>query len=201
MSFDRLTVKQEKFARIWFETGNKSEAYRQAYDCEGMSDKQINEEASKLSNNPKVTQRFEELQDRAAQASDITHDRITRELVRVAFFDPANLFNESGVLRSIHEIDRDARAAIASIEQTTVGAEKEVIKTTVKTHDKFKYLESLSRRVKYYDVLADDDFEGNEDFDFSQHTEEELDTIKQAKALLQRAKDLASARRSTQTTE
>lgn len=120
--------------------------------------------------------------------------------MRVAFFDPANLFNESGVLRSIHEIDRDARAAIASIEQTTVGAEKEVIKTTVKIHDKFKYLESLSRRAKYYDVLADDDFEGNEDFDFSQHTEEELDTIKQAKALLQRAKDLASARRSTQIT-
>ena len=200
MSFDRLTAKQEKFVRILFETGNKSEAYRQAYDCEGMLDKTIHEKASIEAGKDKVRARFDELQDRAAQASDITHDRITRELVRVAFFDPANLFDESGTLKSIHEIDRDTRAAISSIEQVAIGAEKEVIKTTFKLHSRFKYLESLSRRVKYYDVLADDDFEGNEDFDFSQHTEEELDTIKQAKALLQRAKDLASARRSTQIT-
>lgn len=200
MSIEKLTAKQEKFVRIWFETGNKSEAYRRAYDCESMNAETINKRASELSKNGEVTGRFNELQDRSAKASDITHDRITRELVRVAFFDPVNLFNDSGVIRSIHEIDVDSRAAIASIEQTTISAEKEVIKTTVKIHDKFKYLEALSRRVKYYDVLADEDFAGNEDFDFSEHTEQELEIIRQARVLLQRAKDLASIRRSAQTT-
>lgn len=189
-----LTAKQEKFARVWFETGNKSEAYRQAYDCSGMSDETINNEASKLSKNHEVTTRFEEFQDRASKASDITHDRITRELVRIAFFDPVSLVNEIGVIRSLHEMDIDTRAAIASIEQVMVS--KDSTKTTVKLHDKFKYLEALSKRVKYYDVLADEEFAGNEDYDFSEHTEQELETIRQARTLLQRAKDLASIKRS-----
>lgn len=189
-----LTVKKEKFARVWFETGNKSEAYRKAYDCSGMSDETINNEASKLSKNHEVTTRFEEFQDRASKASDITHDRITRELVRIAFFDPVSLIDNFGVIRTLREMDADARAAIASIEQTMIS--KETTKTTVKLHDKFKYLEALSKRVKYYDVLADEEFAGNEDYDFSEHTEQELETIRQARTLLQRAKDLASIKRS-----
>lgn len=190
-----MTDKKKKFAAAWFKTGNKSEAYRQAYDCTNMSAETVHNEASKLSKDHEVTARFEELQDRATKSADISHDRITRELVRVAFFDPANLIDEAGIIRSIHEIDVDSRAAIASIEQIIVA--KDSVKTTVKLHDKFKYLEALSKRVKYYDVLADEDFAGNEDFDFSEHTEQELEIIRQARALLQRAKDLASIKRSS----
>lgn len=189
-----LTAKQEKFARVWFETGNKSEAYRQAYDCDGMSSKTLNDEASKLSNHPGITQRFHEFQDRASKASDITHDRITRELVRVAFFDPINLVDKSGIIRPVLEMDVDTRAVISSIEQVTTG--KDSVKTVIKLHDKFKFLEALSKRVKYYDVLADESLTGNENYDFSEHTEQELGIIRQARILLQRAKDLASARHS-----
>ena len=34
MSGDRLTPKQEAFARGYFETGNAAEAYRRAYDAD-----------------------------------------------------------------------------------------------------------------------------------------------------------------------
>jgi len=71
-----LTVKQENFVQVWIATGNKSEAYRQSYDCGGMSDKQINEEASKLSTNPKVSQRFNDLQKAAQKRNNTTVDTL-----------------------------------------------------------------------------------------------------------------------------
>ena len=75
-----LTPKQEKFAQLWHELGNKSEAYRQAYDCSGMTDKQVHEEASKLSGNPKVSQRFLELQRTALEQHSVTIDSLTEKL-------------------------------------------------------------------------------------------------------------------------
>lgn len=75
-----LTPKQERFVQLWQRLGNKSEAYRQAYDCSNMNDKQIHEEASKLSNNPKITQRFEELQSASAEKHSVTIDDLTAKL-------------------------------------------------------------------------------------------------------------------------
>ena len=75
-----LTQKQEKFAQLWHELGNKSEAYRQAYDCSTMSDKSINDEASKLSGNPEITQRFLELQQAALEQHSVTIDSLTEKL-------------------------------------------------------------------------------------------------------------------------
>ncbi len=52
-----LTAKQEKFATLLaFGNLSQSDAYRQAYDAEGMTDKQVHEEASKLASSPKVRQ-------------------------------------------------------------------------------------------------------------------------------------------------
>ena len=56
-----LTVKQEKFCIEYVKTGNKSEAYRLAYNAENMNDESINVNASKLSNTAKVLLRIEEL--------------------------------------------------------------------------------------------------------------------------------------------
>ena len=75
-----LTPKQEKFAQLWHELGNKSEAYRQAYDCRNMSDAAINVEASKLADNPKITLRFDELQQAASEQHCVTIDLLTEKL-------------------------------------------------------------------------------------------------------------------------
>lgn len=59
-----LTPKQEKFCKnIAIEGMNYSEAYRNAYDAKGMSDKTINEKASLLKDNDKVRARLQELYD------------------------------------------------------------------------------------------------------------------------------------------
>ncbi|MGI6029626.1 MAG: terminase small subunit [Candidatus Heteroscillospira sp.] len=57
-----LTPKQDKFAKnIALEGMNYSDAYRSSYSVKRMSDKTINDEASKLMNNPDITQRIAEL--------------------------------------------------------------------------------------------------------------------------------------------
>ncbi len=84
---DNLTVKQARFVRIWYETGNKSEAYRQAYNAENMSEASINNEAYKLSQNPEITLRYKELQKQAQIRSDITKDKLIAEYAIIGFAD------------------------------------------------------------------------------------------------------------------
>ena len=58
-----LTAKQEKFAQsIALDGMNKSDAYRAAYDTSKMTDKTVNEKASVLASQDKVTARILELQ-------------------------------------------------------------------------------------------------------------------------------------------
>ena len=75
----KLTPKQEKFSQKYIELGNASEAYRQAYNAENMTDKQIWEEACKLNANPKVSQRVNELRQEHAKRHEVTVDSITAE--------------------------------------------------------------------------------------------------------------------------
>ena len=57
-----LTPKQEAFAQaIALEGMNKSDAYRSAYDTSKMSDKTVNEKASVLAGQDKITARVNEL--------------------------------------------------------------------------------------------------------------------------------------------
>lgn len=43
-----MTPKQEQFARLYVETGNASEAYRQAYNADNMKPETVTNEAYKL---------------------------------------------------------------------------------------------------------------------------------------------------------
>lgn len=56
-----LTAKQEAFCLAYLETGNASEAYRQAYNAERMKPETVNRTAKELLDNPKITARLNEL--------------------------------------------------------------------------------------------------------------------------------------------
>ena len=72
-----LTIKQENFCNYYIESGNTSDAYRRAYSCEKMKDKQVWEESCKLLSNPKVAQRVKELQEE--QKNKATESEIQEE--------------------------------------------------------------------------------------------------------------------------
>ena len=47
---------------------------------------------------------------------DVTIERVLQELVRCAFADPENMFDEYGELKEIKDIDEDTRRAIAGFD-------------------------------------------------------------------------------------
>ena len=67
-----LTANQENFARGIAEGKSYTDAYRSAYKTKRMTDKTINEEASRLKDNPKITARVKELRDIAAKPTIMT---------------------------------------------------------------------------------------------------------------------------------
>lgn len=75
-----LTPKQEKFCIVYLETGNASEAYRQSYDAENMSQNALNREASVMLDNPKITQRIEQLRAPIIKKAQLTVEDLLKEL-------------------------------------------------------------------------------------------------------------------------
>lgn len=77
-----LTAKQEAFAQKYVETGVASEAYRFAYDADGMKDEAIWVNASKLLKHAKVALRIAELRESHQERHDMSIDRLTDMAMR-----------------------------------------------------------------------------------------------------------------------
>lgn len=77
---DKLTIKQDKAAQKYAECGDKSEAYRFAYNTENMKPETINRAAFELFENPKIAARVEELKEKYRKDNEITMEYITRGL-------------------------------------------------------------------------------------------------------------------------
>src|SRR5580693_2459622 len=84
----RLTPKQEAFALAYCRLMNASDAYREAYHAGNMNPKTINEAASRLLKNSKVSARIAELKVPAIAAAGLSVERTLREIARVAYADP-----------------------------------------------------------------------------------------------------------------
>lgn len=78
---DKLTAKQEKFAREVVKCGNQSEAYRKSYNV-GKNTKisTVNVKASQLMAKDKIRIRVEELQAKANERCIVTVESLTAEL-------------------------------------------------------------------------------------------------------------------------
>lgn len=166
----KLTIKQEKFCNKYLECGNASEAYRFAYDCSRMTDKQIWEEASKLLSSPKVAQRIDYLKSHLAEAAGISALQIIREHQKIAFSDATRIRNGWMSLKDFEALTDEEKACIKSVETkqtkrvTPMG--EEVIDEQVKItcYDKQKALDSIVNMLGYNapEKMANTDTKGND---------------------------------------
>ena len=76
----KLTAKQEAFCLAYIETNNASEAYRRAYDSNKMKPESVNESASRLLADVKITARLAELREPIMQRHNVTVDSLVLEL-------------------------------------------------------------------------------------------------------------------------
>jgi hypothetical protein len=84
---DDLTPRQDKFARLYVETGVAADAYETAYCCGGSSRSTVRVNAFRLLRNPKVVQRVRELQDAAADRSLRSTAGLIRDLEQMVEAD------------------------------------------------------------------------------------------------------------------
>lgn len=75
-----MTPKQEQFARLYVETGNASEAYRQAYNTDNMKPETVTNEAYKLLQTPDISAMVDDLKAEARQRHAVTVDDLLHEL-------------------------------------------------------------------------------------------------------------------------
>ena len=75
----KLTVKQQGFARDYILTGNASEAYRRNYNAENMKLETITRNAHELLNNNNVAAMVQQLQQKLEKKYEVTAESIARE--------------------------------------------------------------------------------------------------------------------------
>lgn len=75
-----MTPKQEQFARLYVETGNASEAYRQAYNADNMKPETVTNEAYKLLQAPDISAMVDGLKEEARQRHAVTVGDLLHEL-------------------------------------------------------------------------------------------------------------------------
>ncbi len=79
-----LTIKQQRFVHAYLKTGNASEAYRQAYDCNGSADTTINRNAHALLQGDKIAARVEQLEQEAAEVARLDKSMVLAGLLQTA---------------------------------------------------------------------------------------------------------------------
>lgn len=122
----KLTIKQEKFCNLYLESGNATEAYRQAYDCGNMKYDTIVRKANELLKNGNVTAGLEEKRKSLNEESDIRKQDILEELKAIAFSDIADYVEFDGTTLSIKSFEKltpSQRKAIESIKKGKHGIE------------------------------------------------------------------------------
>lgn len=107
-----LTAKQQKFVTEYLVDLNATKACIRA----GYKPKNADKIGSQLVGNTRVAAAINAAKSKREARTEITQDRVLKELARIAFFDIRKLFNPDGSIKPIHELDDDTAAALAAME-------------------------------------------------------------------------------------
>lgn len=86
MAKRKLTQKQEKFCRVYIETGNATDAYRSAYNVGKMSPTTVNTKACQLAKSGNVAERIQQIQQKHQKRHDISIDSLTEKFLKAEKF-------------------------------------------------------------------------------------------------------------------
>ncbi|MBE0584064.1 MAG: terminase small subunit [Desulfofustis sp.] len=156
----KKTIKKEKFAHKYVETGNASEAYRFAYDAARMKPESVKRVASELLKDLYVASTVETLRKEMMAKIDVSSEKVLRECARIAFGDVRKLFNEDNSLREIAELSSQEAAAIASIDVFEIRGKERMEGATslkrIRFNDKLKALDVLAKHLGLYNTGSQD---------------------------------------------
>lgn len=200
-----LTAAQKRFVEEYLIDLNATAAYRRAgYSATGNA-AEVN--AARLLRNAKVTEAIAKAQAKRSERTEITQDRVLRELAKIGFADMRKLLKWTGnqtvfdeneaedsgevnirvanlvTLFDSDELPDDVAASIAEISQTKEGALK------VKLHDKQAALVSIGRHLGMFKDRVEHTGKDGGAIEVEQRVREDADIVTSAIAgLAERAR-------------
>lgn len=114
-----LTPKQEKFAVLYVEIGNASQAYRQSYNCEHMKMATVNNKAYGLLQKGDIRARVEELKREMSERAMIRKEQAIEILTSLGTVNIGEFYYEDEKtgkmkLKRPYELSKSAQAAVKS---------------------------------------------------------------------------------------
>lgn len=147
-----LTEKQKIFADEYLMDLNATRAYKAAYP-KVKKDSTAAQAGSRMLRNVKVADYIRERMEEREKRTEITQDRVLKELARLGFFDARKLFDEKGRPLEISELDDETAASIVGMDVMDIyegsGEDREFIGylKKYKLPDKLKALELIGRHL------------------------------------------------------
>ena len=148
-----LSAKERRFCEEYVVDCNGAQAAIRA----GYSAKTAAEQASRLLGKVNLKQYVQELQQRLSEKTEVSAERVIREVASIAFSDPRKLFDPTGNPLPITELDDVTAAAVASVEVDTLwdgnGKERKAIgiTTKIKLWDKNSAAEKLMKHLGLFE--------------------------------------------------
>ena len=135
-----LTPKQKRFVEEYQIDLDARQAALRA----GYSPKTAHNATVHVLRKPEVRQAVDEALAERSVRTQLTADRVARELMHVAFFDPRRLFGPDGQPLPIGELDPETASALSTLELRVRDGETVL---RYRAYDKLRALELLSRRL------------------------------------------------------
>ena len=150
----KLTEKQNAFVREYLIDLNATRSYKAAYP--GIkNDETAASCAVRLLRNAKIQAAIQKAMGRRAQRTEITQDKVLKELARLGFANMSNYvkWGPGGVtLKSSDELTEDETAAVAEVSETVTESGSTI---RFKLHDKKGTLELMGRHLKLFNDKLD----------------------------------------------
>ncbi|WP_346320779.1 terminase small subunit [Chitinophaga sp. YIM B06452] len=186
-----LNPRQKKLADTYLQTGS----VKYSAEAAGYSKKNSESLGSRTLKKPHVQAYVQSQAEKLAEKVGITQERVLKEYVKLAFFDPRKLYDESGALLKAHDLDDDTAAAITGMEKEELhegyGEERRQIgyTTKVKFSDKRQALDSIAKMMGWNapekkEVTGKDGAPLYPELDLSDLTDEELRVMAKLKRKL-----------------
>jgi len=139
----KLNERQKRFCDEYIISLNATDAAIKA----GYSEKTARFQAAQILTKLNVQEYISERLKAREKRTEITQDRVLKELGRIAFLDIRKLFDENGKLKRITDLDDDTAAAIAGLDICTTQ-----IKSGSKADDgEDMTLEEITKKIKNVD--------------------------------------------------
>jgi phage terminase small subunit len=149
-----MTPRQALFYGEYIKDGNGTRAAIAA----GFPESSAHVAANRLLKNAKIAAAVDAWRERQKVKLEISAERVIQELVKLATYDPGNLYDAEGNRIPVHKLDDVTRAAVAVVEDETSETTAQAGEKTVTRSQKIKMAEkgqNLERLGRYFKLFTD----------------------------------------------